>query len=131
MELTSLPSLIFSPSADDISIAAEGDVVVRVMLSSYADRTVFDNTSTYSPGSDGNVHIVDLSELVNAVVLSDFDSSGLLVAGARSMSCQLNISVKDGASVPSRAVYMWRNHTDVKPMFATQLRRRSLQASRG
>ena len=126
MELTSLPSLIFSPSADDISIAAEGDVVVRVMLSSYADRTVFDNTSTYSPGSDGNVHIVDLSELVNAVVLSDFDSSGLLVAGARSMSCQLNISVKDGASVTSRAVYMWRNHTDVKPMFATQLRCRSL-----
>ena len=99
MELTSLPSLIFSPSADDISIAAEGDVVVRVMLSSHADRTVFDNTSTYSPGSDGNVHIVDLSELVNAVVLSQHHNTSERIlrhiANAYRLIYQGNFSVQD------------------------------------
>lgn len=126
MQLSSLPSYIFSPSADDISIAAEGDVVVSTTLTGNANKVVFDNTSTYSPGADGCVHITELSELVNAAVLSAFDPGTLLKAGVRDMSCTLKIAVKDGASATTHAAYMWRDHTDTGFMFATQMRRRSV-----
>ena len=126
MELSSLPSIIFSPSADDISIPAEGDVVVDTSISDSSGATIFKNSSSYSPGADGYVHIAELSELVNAAVLTTFKRDSMLATGSRSASCELKVDVKGGASATSHALYMWRNHTELKPMFATQIRHRSV-----
>lgn len=126
MELSSLPSTIFSPSADDISISAEGDIVVATTITDGSGKVIFDNSSNYTPGSDGLVHIAELSELVNAAVLSMFNPNTMLDAGCRAASCSLKVAVKNGASATSHALYMWRNHTDLKPMFATQMRNRSV-----
>ena len=124
MQLSSLPSIMFSPSADDVSIPAEGDIVVVTTIST--GTVVFENSSSYSPGVDGHVHIAELSELVNAAVLSTFNAETMLAAGCRSASCTLKVSAADMATASSHALYMWRNHTDVKPMFATQIRIRSV-----
>lgn len=126
MELSSLPSIMFSPSADDISIPAEGDVVVDTSISDSSGTTIFKNSSSYSPGADGYVHIAELSELVNAAVLTLFKPDSMLAKGSRSASCSLKVVVKGGASATSHALYMWRNHTELKPMFATQIRHRSV-----
>ncbi len=124
MLLSDLPSLIFSPSADDLTIPAGGDIVVATTISDSTGATIFDNTSTYTPGADGSVHLAELSELVNAAVLTTFSSSQMLAPGARSAGCTLKVAVTGGATVKSHALYMWRSLTDVKPMFATQMRRR-------
>ena len=126
MELSSLPSIMFSPTADDISIPAEGDVVVDTSISDSSGATIFKNSSSYSPGADGYVHIAELSELVNAAVLTLFKPDSMLATGSRSASCSLKVVVKGGASATSHALYMWRNHTELKPMFATQIRHRSV-----
>ena len=126
MELSSLPSTIFSPSADDISIPAEGDIVVAMTITDGAGKIVFDNSSNFTPGSDGIVHIAELSELVNAAVLSVFNPNTMLDAGCRTASCSLKVAVKGGTSATSHALYMWRYHTDLKPMFATQMRNRCI-----
>ena len=65
--LASLPLLIFSPSADDITIKAEGDVVLTTTITADS-TTLFDFSSSYAPGPDGCVHVERLSELVNTAI---------------------------------------------------------------
>ncbi len=124
MQLSDLPDIIFSPSADDIVIPAGGDVVVATTIADSSGATIFDNTSTYTPSADGSVHLAELSELVNAAVLTTFSPNDMLTAGVRSASCSLKVAVTGGQTLQTRALYMWRNLTEVKPMFATQVRRR-------
>lgn len=124
MQLSDLPNIIFSPSADDIVIPAGGDVVVATTIADVSGNVIFDNSSTYSPSADGSVHLAELSELVNAAVLTTFSPRDMLTAGVRSASCSLKVAVTGGSTLQTRALYMWRNLTEVKPMFATQVRHR-------
>lgn len=120
---SNLPALIFSPSADDITIPAGGDVVVATTVADASGTTIFDNTSTYSPRADGNVYLAELSELVNAAVLTTFSPGSMLSPGARSAGCTLTIKA-GSVTRQTHALYMWRDITDIKPMFATQVRSR-------
>lgn len=125
--LNALDAIIFSPSADDLTVVAGGDVVLATTITAADGSTVFDNTSTYSPGDDGLVHLAELSELVNAAVLLSLKPSAMLTAGVRTASCQLSILATVGTlrqQKQCRALYMWRDITEIKPMFATQVRRR-------
>lgn len=126
MQISSLPSIIFSPSADNISIVAEGDIVVNTTVSDGSGITLFDNSSSYSPNKQGYVNIAELSELVNAAILASIDTDTMLKAGARSASCTLRVAVKGGVTATTRALYMSRQFTVLQPIFATQMRRRSL-----
>lgn len=123
MLLSSIPSLIFSPSADDITIPAGGDVVVATTIADASGTVIFDNTSTYTPGADGNVYLAELSELVNAAVLTTFSADTMLTPGPRTASCTLKVTAAN-TTRQTHALYMWRDLTAVKPMFATQVRRR-------
>lgn len=120
--LASLPLLIFSPSADDITIKAEGDVVLTTTITADS-TTLFDFSSSYAPGPDGCVHVERLSELVNTAILASFKPSTMLTPGCRSASCELKLTA-NGESKQVHALYMTRLMTDIKPMFATLLRRR-------
>lgn len=126
MQISSLPSIIFSPSADNISIVAEGDIVVNTTVSDGSGITLFDNSSSYSPNKQGYVNIAELSELVNAAILASIDTDTMLKAGARSASCTLRVAVKGGVTATTRALYMSRQFTVLQPIFATQMRHRSL-----
>lgn len=125
--LNDLDAIIFSPSADDLTVVAGGDVVLATTITAADGSTVFDNTSTYSPGADGLVHLAELSELVNAAVLLSLKPSTMLTTGLRTASCQLTILATSDTlhdQKQCRALYMWRDMTEIKPMFATQVRNR-------
>ena len=65
--INNMPTLMFSPEANHITVSASSDVSVNIQVTTSDGIERYDHTSTYTP-VDGTISFGDLSDLVNKCI---------------------------------------------------------------
>lgn len=122
-----LPSMMFATAANEFTITEVTEATAVNTSVKGADGSVlFNNTSTYYPDENGCIRLCDLGDLVCQLVERTFTADDIVKVGARQVGMQLLMDVTKGPLRSSRVLYMCKEMGELKPMFATCMRTRSV-----